>query len=511
MVYLGIDFGTAYTKAAIYDTDSNEARLKLVELNSTSGDFGFGSNSYAMPTCVYYTTKEKKFYVGENAINHRLYPEGYFFENFKPELDGENQYIHRSPDITYEAAVAAVLAHICEKTKQQPFDRVVITVPASTIPDGLRWNLMKRAAYSVGFHNVDIISEPEAAGYCLIGEKLKNRKNGELFLIYDFGGGTFDTTLITVEDEQIFVVDESVGTDSQQRWGGIYIDSIIRKHYINNSYQANRYVKELASRSLSRVEELQREKHLRMEPERAKKDLSNGRKERFVNSFGDYFLSKNSFEEMTQEMVDNTINKSIDLISAIHEKDESITLNRIKTIFLVGGSSRMSLVKKMWEEKKKIYSYEYNIEETEIEVVAKGAALYHFYHITPQRLVEMGCQKAKCQDYKLASLYFNNANSPEGKYYLGILYYSGTLTHGKAAYKKALHLFNQSFTPQAKEMLALMTFLGTGVKKNDSAVIEYLKGVPKTPIAECLDRSASGKGTISDFDKIYSFNPLTVL
>lgn len=82
---------------------------------------------------------------------------------------------------------------------------------------------MKRCAEIAGFKDVIIIPEPEAAAYYLLGNRVRSQEmNNKLFLIYDFGGGTFDTSIIKVYDEHIQVVDESVGSDNEQN-GEVYI------------------------------------------------------------------------------------------------------------------------------------------------------------------------------------------------------------------------------------------------------------------------------------------------
>lgn len=50
MKYLGIDFGTTFTKAAIFDSETEQ--IILVELNPDNTDFGFGKTKFAMPTVV---------------------------------------------------------------------------------------------------------------------------------------------------------------------------------------------------------------------------------------------------------------------------------------------------------------------------------------------------------------------------------------------------------------------------------------------------------------------------
>ena len=134
---------------------------------------------------------------------------------------------------------------------------------------------MKRCAEIAGFKDVIIIPEPEAAAYYLLGNRVRSQEmNNKLFLIYDFGGGTFDTSIIKVYDEHIQVVDESVGSDNEQKWGGIYIDSLIGMDYIRKSDYAKGRVQILKDQNSSFAQRLNASDHLRDYPVRIKTTLS---------------------------------------------------------------------------------------------------------------------------------------------------------------------------------------------------------------------------------------------
>jgi len=96
---------------------------------------------------------------------------------------------------------------MAENRFKQTFDDVVITVPASAKKGGVRYEFMLCCAKNVGFNDVIIIPEPIAAAYYLLGDRVHSKEMDEkLFLIYDFGGGTFDTSIIKVCDQQIQVI-----------------------------------------------------------------------------------------------------------------------------------------------------------------------------------------------------------------------------------------------------------------------------------------------------------------
>ncbi|MCC8071038.1 MAG: Hsp70 family protein [Bacteroidales bacterium] len=526
MLYLGIDFGTTFTKAAVFDPSSGESWM--VKLNETLADFGLGSNQYAMPTAVYVPNDNgllvtkidgPKPQVGEKAINHRLSPEGTVYENFKPALDGEQEYADEKRGITYKYLVSAILDHVYHCAFQQSdiksfWDKmfrtfkVVLTVPASTVKGGKRYTRMLEAAKEVGLMDVTILPEPEAAAFFLVGKSLRNmsKNNESSFLIYDFGGGTFDTTVAKVKDEQIFIVNQSVGSNHMQKWGGIYLDAMVRRDYVKRSAVAGGYAKRIAGGGLSLKERLSIENHLRVEPVKAKVALSKEKK--YTNGVGDYIISREEFDKMIESTIDETISCSCDLLEEASEVDPNISLKTISKVFLVGGSSRIPLVRAKWEEKKQI-GMQGSIEMTDIEVVAQGAAYYHHYSIAPKRLERLGVKYAKSGDYKTAALYFTNSQTDDALFYLATLYYSGAITKGKKAKRQALALLEKSQCQGAKELKALMAFLGHGMVKDDKVALQLAKEVDK-PSDMCTRLKSVLCGDWNHLDKIYSYDPLSI-
>ncbi|MDE5790298.1 MAG: Hsp70 family protein, partial [Muribaculaceae bacterium] len=221
-----------------------------IALNSNAIDFGFGATRYAMPTVV--SVANGNYYIGNQALNTKLGSDAYF-DKFKTALERDDEYASPELKITYHELICKILHHVRECVigsesinTVQLIDKIILTVPVSTVPYGNRWNRMLKAANEVfpEVKSVEILLEPIAAGYALLGERIHSNKgiNGKYFIIYDFGGGTFDTTILKVEDGQIYVVGKSVGSDDEQRWGGIYIDDLIKREYIKNGASIRRAI-----------------------------------------------------------------------------------------------------------------------------------------------------------------------------------------------------------------------------------------------------------------------------
>ncbi len=227
-----------------------------------------------------------------------------------------------------------VSAHILSLLKKQAEDilkeevtKAVITVPAH-FDDAAR-NDTKLAAHMVGLEVLRLINEPTSAA---VAYGLDNKAEG-IYLIYDFGGGTFDVSILKMQ-KAVFQV---LATDGDALLGGDDID-----------YQIIKYLRIPEDQSF-----LARE---------AKEALST--KEYWSNA--DISLSKDEFNTIVKPFVTKTIEICKNVISA-----SKIDPKLIKEIVLVGGSTRIPLVKEMLTDfiKKPLDNIDPDL------VVAMGAAI----------------------------------------------------------------------------------------------------------------------------------------
>lgn len=503
MLYLGIDFGTSFTKAAVYNTtDNNYTAIKL------------GKNT-SIPTVAFFVDGNDDPYIGDEAINYKKMPNGFFFNNFKPELDTLSD---ESSDrrIKISSIIVKYFVYIkgCaqEQIKQtfdieQDFNEVVITVPASSPKDGTRYQIMKNAAKEAGFKDILIVSEPVAAAYYLLGDRVHSEElDDSLFLIYDFGGGTFDTSIMKISDQQIQVIDESIGSDNEQKWGGIYIDSLVGMDYIKRSDYAKKLVSLIKDKSQPLDIRINASENITSVPTKAKEYLS--QYDEYTNDFG-YTLLREDFEGIIQDMVDNTIQCTQSLIDSASKEKLCEGISSVKNVFLVGGTSQIPLVYKRWLYHKKAVnkdaSYEIELKK-ELDIVAKGASRYRDLKLSPSQLNEKGIEKAKNGDYMKAAAFFNNAGDEEGQYRLGVLYYLGAIGR-KRQPAKAYKLFDEvSCFDEAKLMKALMKFNGDGVLKDDVKTLLFLKNLPESPLKNALGKVLDGNYDDDDLKKVYGFD-----
>jgi len=234
----------------------------------------------------------------------------------------------------------------------------VITVPAY-FNDSQR-QATKDAGRIAGLDVKRIINEPTAAalGYGL------DKKGSEKIVIYDLGGGTFDVSILEV-DEGIFKV---LSTNGDTQLGGDDFDNILIDH-IADEFQKDQGVdlrKDLMA--LQRLKEA---------GEKAKCELSS-RSETEVNlpfitadASGPKHLlmsiTRATFEQKARSLVEST-RRPCELALS----DASLSPNQVDTVILVGGSTRMPAIQEMVN---KIFGKEPNRSVNPDEVVAMGAAI----------------------------------------------------------------------------------------------------------------------------------------
>jgi molecular chaperone DnaK len=234
----------------------------------------------------------------------------------------------------------------------------VITVPAH-FNDAQR-QATKDAATICGLDVQRVINEPTAAG---LAYGLDAKKNG-LAAVYDLGGGTFDITILEISDGVFNVL----ATNGDSYLGGEDFDNRILE-WLAESFRAETGIDLGADKlALQRVKEA---------AEKAKRELSFAMETEinlpFISSDKASSkhirrtLSRPTYETMTTDLVERTIphiEKALD--------DAKLTPDRIDQVILVGGQTRMPLVK---ERVTKFFGKKPEEKVNPDEIVALGAAI----------------------------------------------------------------------------------------------------------------------------------------
>lgn len=559
MRYLSIDFGTSLTKAAVYETVTK--KLVLVQMNEDDGeDVGVKARKvrYEMPSAVFYDTCSQKYKVGQEAVNSRGTDPDNFHYLFKLKLS-ETQDISRH----YLPFVEEIVKNVIVKAQQtikpnNTFSKVVLTVPSSTIKNDNRWHSMLEAITNAItqleeqtqqqilvrksdeclIDYVEIIKEPEAASYSILRNSISSYKNGDLFLVYDFGGGTFDPALLEYKNQTLRSIGEwDPNIPRGKNIGGIYIDELIKTDIVQApncevfeetiNYFANCPISEtgqfMRPESVSRKEWRLMKNNLETLDTlsiTAKHDFSNINIDKFHKKEDDeyeYELKREDYYDMIEPLIDDTIQCCGSLLS-----DYGYSWKDIKEIFLVGGSSMIPLVREKLEAKCQQEEATYTIPEMSsdydyLHAVALGAALYDTLKPTDKQRFDFGAEALKHQDWVEAEYQFAECKSYYG---LGLMEYEGL--GRKKLFKKAYELFStHNDDPKCAFMQALMLFRGEGIKKNDEQALEVIEkmldDVNHThEIADVqsalikkgaiLNSILEGDGEPDDFESIYDNN-----
>ncbi len=209
-----------------------------------------------------------------------------------------------------------------EHILKMPVNRAVITVPAY-FNDAQR-QATRDAGKLAGLDVLRIINEPTAASLAYgLGLRSDEEKT---VAVYDLGGGTFDISILRISGG-IF---EVLSTHGDTYLGGDDFDRAIADKWIEEHKIS---VSDLSVEGLGQL--------LRMTAEEAKKELSVSREFRKNVRGFDLSLTVDEFNKLAQPFVENTI---ASCRSAM--KDANLEIKDIDEVIMVGGSTRVPLVKK---------------------------------------------------------------------------------------------------------------------------------------------------------------------
>lgn len=318
---LGIDLGTTNSEIAIYRDDRPEV------LRDDQGRI-------ILPSVVG-LTETGELLVGEEARNQfLLYPERTvrsikrrMGSDAKVQL-GEREYTPQE----ISAIILSRLKEIAQARLGRPIRKAVITVPAY-FSDTQR-QATREAGEIAGLEVARIINEPTAAA--LVYEAAQHQ--GKRILVYDLGGGTFDVSVVRIEQGVV----EVISSHGNNHLGGDDFDHKIVEHVLE--HLKLKHGVDVADRPQAMARILR-------SAEDAKKQLSDHPYARIAEEYLaehsgqpvnlDLELSREEYEDMIAPFIEETL-------GAIHIALESagLTSSQVDEILLVGGATRTPLIRR---------------------------------------------------------------------------------------------------------------------------------------------------------------------
>ena len=313
---IGIDLGTTNSEVAVLEN----GRVRVLEIEP---------GQQVLPSFVG-LDDAGELLVGEPARNqYMLYPER-TVKSIKRRMGTDESVVlgdtaYRPQEIA--AAILKQLKRVAEAYLGQAVHRAVITVPAY-FNDAQR-RATAEAGEIAGLEVVRMINEPTAAALAYEGE----HPEGKTLLVYDLGGGTFDVSVVRVQQGVV----EVVASHGDNHLGGDDFDQHLLDHLSDRLATAHGFDPSSDRRALAR---------LNRAAEAAKRALSDVATTRLEEEYLgevdgrpihlDDELDRSAFEAMIEAHLDDTM-------EALHSalRDAELAASAVDEILLVGGSTRI--------------------------------------------------------------------------------------------------------------------------------------------------------------------------
>lgn len=353
---IGIDLGTTNTVVSYVNKSGRIRALRY-------------DKSEIIPSVLYFRTPDE-YFIGGTAKKLLTQNPAAGIANFKTSI-GDSQrheiFAENGEKISLRARDAAKLflnkiVQGIESKLVKEFgaaagciDRAVITVPANF--SSTEKSAVKNAANAAGLENIKLAAEPTAAAVAY--ENSKGEDTEEIILVYDFGGGTFDVSVI----QKVRGAFEEITTGGDKHLGGNLLTEKIAEKIlsaVNEKFSTefpaheDEFDEDLHKISAAdyrlNMSEIWRTANL------VKEDLSEDENaEEFFNialpdgksDTFEFTLTRDELEKLIGEDINRTVEITLKTIQSARDKG----VEKIDRIVLAGGSSNIPLVKNTLEER----------------------------------------------------------------------------------------------------------------------------------------------------------------
>ncbi|CAF2423133.1 unnamed protein product [Rotaria sp. Silwood2] len=341
---IGIDLGTTYSCVGIY----KNCHVEIIENDQggriTPSFVGFTPNGERLvgdaaknlltsnPESTIFHMKRligRQFNDPMVAHDIKTFPFKVIEKNGKPLVQvytGLDEKLFAPEEIS--AMVLSKMRQIAERYLGQNVTNAVVTVPAY-FNDAQR-QATKNAGIIAGLNILRIINEPTAAAIAYGLDNLNKKDGAKNILVYDLGGGTFDVSILTLDNGVFEVLATNGGEDFDTR----VMDYFIKVFKKKSGYDIGKNIRSIEK--------------LRREVEKAKRILSSEHETRieiesfFQNQDFNEKLTRAKFEELNIDLFRSTMTPVRQVL-----KDAKLEVSDIAEVLLVGGSTRIPKVRQL--------------------------------------------------------------------------------------------------------------------------------------------------------------------
>jgi heat shock protein 1/8 len=345
-IAIGIDLGTTYSCVAVYKKGAVEIIANDQGDRTTPSYVGFSDTERLVGVAAKNaassnpnnTVYDAKRMIGREFNDPKLQEDMKHFSFSVVNRDGKPKISVTYKDEPKEFTPEEISAMVLTKMKQTAetylgceVKNAVVTVPAY-FNDAQR-QATKDAGIIAGLNVLRIINEPTAAAIAYGLDKLNDKARN--ILIFDFGGGTHDVSLLTLDDG-VFEVKATAG---DTHLGGEDIDNKIVNFVVDEFKKKNKVDLSTNKKSLRRI---------RTACERAKRALSGTTQTNIdVESVHDgidlnILLTRARFESLCSDIFQKTLEPVEKVL-----KDAKLSKSQVDDVVLVGGSTRIPKVQEL--------------------------------------------------------------------------------------------------------------------------------------------------------------------
>lgn len=344
---IGIDFGTTYTRVAVFE------RGKAIIIPTTEGDM-------KIPSIVAFAKRDKPM-VGQLALNDSFVDSNQTIRNMKRKNGTNYEYRHKHKKYSPEQITSYIFKQIKRNVETyigEKVNRAVIAVP-SYVYDVQKQSI-KTAAEIAGLEILRILNETTAIA---LADSI-NQNETETILVVDIGGGSFSASVMS-NGEGVYEVLSITG----DTWlGGIDFDQKIAD-WIMSDFRFGQmlYNKKDLSVMNQIVAAAEKVKTELTYTNSTSIDFSDIYSNHFPHGYQYMTLTRAKFNELTSELLDKIIKLTRGSIT-----DAGLKPNDIDRVLLAGGSTQIPAVK---ESIKKLFDRQTPIVRMSDDSVVVGAAV----------------------------------------------------------------------------------------------------------------------------------------